>query len=866
MKKHRLFVSALLILALLLPACRNGTDGGSESGTYPPPEGETPDRICIAEGGKSDFMIFCDVTDLTAKEFAQRLQSHLINTYGVQIALRDVDSMGDSPNRILVGDVGDPDMNDWLAQAGEQDLAIRTSGQEICLYATGEEQYLLLDVLLRSLYLQPEGEFLYMNDQIDYLYSRDHIEGQRYGASASFATDGSVSYTLVYSEQENEGGVAAAFARKLGELTGIDVSAGPDSGSYQNEILFGSCSRSEIRSIAEMEKAGDWLVGISSSGKAVINGYEKIDRLRALYTFASMLNANNGTLYESDTILSSFGEGRYPLEIADVNAFYRSTYGTFATYVERQMAEMSETDKRDQELVELLIERLEGGFAIGIGSSSALYDGNLVKLDSQDYSKKTYLSADGEVMAAAEFLNGFFDAELPTDADGFVNLTDVIAARSDYTLCFKENYGVAIVLAAGAESFERDNTGVNGYRNREYVARMAAFLNNPMRPEPENNTEQSRVVIEEAPYDPDSIYDYTIQGHLTYYSPGICVTEENGGEVIYVTYESCMAIQMGTEYDNITYLKRSTDGGESWTLLGSVPGMRWGTVFELNGVIYVIGTALTGGNAMVARYTPDAGIFESKKLEISLGNGAPCAVVVANGRVWRATECVTSAPVDADLFQASSWTVSSNANDVLSMEEFISMSGTTVGNAIRDYGNFHIGEGNVVVSPEGKIYAMFRVNAAPQCDYAVILEVSEDGRTLRKLEGNGSVVRFPSTQSKFSVRYDEKTQCYISITNISPTSNTTFWSCRARNVAALVVSKDLVNWTVVDVLFVDRAMVTDAVSRFSHAYQYVDFDFSGDDLRLIVREATGETYHYHDGKYITMYTLENYAELIQKHI
>ena len=222
--------------------------------------------------------------------------------------------------------------------------------------------------------------------------------------------------------------------------------------------------------------------------------------------------------------------------------------------------------------------------------------------------------------------------------------------------------------------------------------------------------------------------------------------------------------------------------------------------------------------------------------------------------------------MDADLFQASSWTVSSNANDVLSMEEFISMSGTTVGNAIRDYGNFHIGEGNVVVSPEGKIYAMFRVNAAPQCDYAVILEVSEDGRTLRKLEGNGSVVRFPSTQSKFSVRYDEKTQCYISITNISPTSNTTFWSCRARNVAALVVSKDLVNWTVVDVLFVDRAMVTDAVSRFSHAYQYVDFDFSGDDLRLIVREATGETYHYHDGKYITMYTLEKYAELIQKHI
>ena len=371
-------------------------------------------------------------------------------------------------------------------------------------------------------------------------------------------------------------------------------------------------------------------------------------------------------------------------------------------------------------------------------------------------------------------------------------------------------------------------------------------------------------MIAEAPYDVSELYDYTVQGHLTHYSPEICVTEENGKEVIYVSYESCMAIEMGTEYDNVTYLKRSTDGGATWTLLGSVADMRWGTIFELDGVIYVIGTARSSSKAMMIRYTPAHDRFESKRMEISLGSGAPCSVVIANGRVWRATSNVSSAPADSDLFDESVWISTEKASTVLTLQDFIRITGTSVADKITDWS---LTEGNIVVSPEGKIYAMFRINAKPQCGYTAILEVSQNGTSLKQLPNNNSVVSFPTTGSKYTIKYDEKTQCYIAITSLPSNNNqTTWWACNVRNVAALVVSKDLINWTVVDTLLVDRAVVNETVSRVSHAYQYVDFDFSGDDLRIIVREATGESYHFHDGKYITMYTVSDYAKLIEKHI
>ena len=87
-----------------------------------------------------------------------------------------------------------------------------------------------------------------------------------------------------------------------------------------------------------------------------------------------------------------------------------------------------------------------------------------------------------------------------------------------------------------------------------------------------------------------------------------------------------------------------------------------------------------------------------------------------------------------------------------------------------------------------------------------------------------------------------------------------------RNVLCMAVSDDLFTWEVVDILLVDRAMMNNMLSVYAHAFQYVDFDFCGDDIYFIVREATGDTCMYHDGTYVTMYTVSNYVDFINSRL
>ena len=57
-------------------------------------------------------------------------------------------------------------------------------------------------------------------------------------------------------------------------------------------------------------------------------------------------------------------------------------------------------------------------------------------------------------------------------------------------------------------------------------------------------------------------------------------------------------------------------------------------------------------------------------------------------------------------------------------------------------------------------------------------------------------------------------------------------------------------------------MMNAEASCWAHAYQYTDFDFDGDDLVLCVREATGFTNNFHDGKYCTFYRVSDFRDLI----
>ena len=280
------------------------------------------------------------------------------------------------------------------------------------------------------------------------------------------------------------------------------------------------------------------------------------------------------------------------------------------------------------------------------------------------------------------------------------------------------------------------------------------------------------------------------------------------------------------------------------------------SLFVLKEKLYLLGFRNGKGYVMLGVYDPKTGEHTVSELDFDAGLRAPGTVEISNGRLYCAfNNTVISIDVEDDLTDSSRWTRSNNPQELLTRADFERITGKKTG----EKNIFWIEEGNVVRGSDGELYVLYRLDAAPTYGYAVIFRLSVDGRALSVVKSCGSVIRFPYTQSKFSVRYDETTQKYISLTSLA-TADTMV----QRNVLGLVVSDDLIHWEVVDPLLIDREMINNTVSRYAHAFQYVDFVCVENDLLYLVREAIGNTFWFHDGNYITMYRLCDYAELIEK--
>ena len=96
------------------------------------------------------------------------------------------------------------------------------------------------------------------------------------------------------------------------------------------------------------------------------------------------------------------------------------------------------------------------------------------------------------------------------------------------------------------------------------LERMKLFFDNPQMPEPRRDTEQTRVVIEDAiNYYPENSMDYAEPTYICYYSPGVLVTKENGeNSVIYASNEHCN-VKNGAEPSSATVIHKSIDGGKT---------------------------------------------------------------------------------------------------------------------------------------------------------------------------------------------------------------------------------------------------------------------------------------------------------------
>ncbi|MCB9487741.1 MAG: exo-alpha-sialidase [Deltaproteobacteria bacterium] len=355
---------------------------------------------------------------------------------------------------------------------------------------------------------------------------------------------------------------------------------------------------------------------------------------------------------------------------------------------------------------------------------------------------------------------------------------------------------------------------------------------------------------------PGIVADYSPDPSSIYYqSPSIAILPDG-------TYIASHDVTGdGAPSPRQTAILESTDKGRNWTRIGSVAPAIWSNLFVHNDALYLMGT--DGGGSTTActiQRSDDGGRTWTTATNSTNGvlldnvgcHTAPVPMVVHNGRIWRAFEdkqdpgewaayfraFMMSAPVDADLLRADSWTMS----NPLSFDE-------------TNWDGEGWLEGNAVVTPDGEIVDILRVAdktaSIGVVETAAIVHISADGTTAT-FDPDKDFIDFPGGGVKFTIRYDSVSDRYWSLTNKQRDPYA------VRNRVALISSPDLIDWEVHDELLTSGDPVF-------HAWQYIDWVFDGDDIVFVSRTAhpTGDgtlPHGYHDANFTTIHRVDDFRD------
>ena len=311
---------------------------------------------------------------------------------------------------------------------------------------------------------------------------------------------------------------------------------------------------------------------------------------------------------------------------------------------------------------------------------------------------------------------------------------------------------------------------------------------------------------------------------------------------------------------------RSSDQGKSWKLLAEIDGFFWQNLFVHQGKVYAMGTDHEHENLIIRRSDDggkswtDPGDADHGLIATGAWHTAPMPVVAHGGRLWRAVEDadggsmwgaryrarMLSAPEDADLLKAGSWTISNP----------LARNPAWLGN---DFGGWL--EGNAVVDPAGNIVDVLRVDTSRAPEKAAIVRITPDGKTAT-FDPENDFVDFPGGAKKFSIRKDPGGGGYWSLANIIPDQQAgTGKPADIRNTLALVHSNDLRAWETRGILLYHPDVA-------KHGFQYADWQFDGNDLIAVCRTAWDDAetgaHRYHDANYLTFHRWKNFRQFTRK--
>lgn len=316
----------------------------------------------------------------------------------------------------------------------------------------------------------------------------------------------------------------------------------------------------------------------------------------------------------------------------------------------------------------------------------------------------------------------------------------------------------------------------------------------------------------------------------------------------------------------------SEDHGQTWCLRSRIEGAFYSVLFEHRGTIYLLGVdrhpgpaPLTIATAAARLFAPPKRIENSIVIRRSLDGGrtwtapeaagagtlrtgeygfAPSPVVEHGGRLWYALNMgMLSASVDADLLAAASWQITPGP---ASQKEWF-------GGAFEGWG-----EGNAVVTPEGRVANLAKVRyLKPGDDHAALATFDAEGKAL-DFDPGRDLVRMPGARIKFTVRFDPVSKRYWAVTNYLPPEDYGARTDLRRNTLALVESADLHDWHLAGVLLHDP-------DTGHHGFQYFDWTFDGDDIIGLSRTAwpdgAGGPNRQHDANYLTFHRFKGFRSL-----
>jgi hypothetical protein len=303
---------------------------------------------------------------------------------------------------------------------------------------------------------------------------------------------------------------------------------------------------------------------------------------------------------------------------------------------------------------------------------------------------------------------------------------------------------------------------------------------------------------------------------------------------------------------NLTLIYISHDNGKTWAHHSEIFPCFWGKMFLSGGKLYMLGCSTEYGDVLIGR-SDDNGKTWSKPTVLLRGgchprqvgwHRAPMPVLIHNGRImtdvqygaWSEKvfcDAVLSADADSDLLCAENWL----CTELFDARKHIDPLPEKIFGGI---------EGNIIITPEGKIVDFLRFSDRT----ALILRY--DPEAPEKEPELDKVIGFPATASKFNVVFDEVSRKYYAIVSYALDEPLT-----RRNLLSLICSEDLTEWKLCRHL-IDRREDDPKMVGF----QYVDFFIEGDDILFLCRTAVNGADSFHNSNFSTFHEIKNFREIL----